>query len=122
MSPELTFNIAGNKISDEVGYNSLTVKFTSDIEYSQFECRSTKVGQAYGVGIGSLVASFSYTPPQTERAFEVYDNHLINGDGEYRISLFAKSVETSSWNDNHSFIANGNILTTSDGKDFLCVR
>lgn len=122
MSPEITFNVAGDKISDEAGYNSLTVTFSSDIDYSEFECRATKAGQPYGVGIGVLVAAFSYTPANTQRVFEVYDTHLISGDGEYRISLFAKSVETGTWNDNHAFFASGSTFITADGKIFLCVR
>jgi hypothetical protein len=123
MGPELTFQVSGNKISDETGYNSLSVTFSSDIAYSEFECRATKVGAEYGVGKGSLVASFSYTPANTQRTFEIYDTNLVNGDGEYRISLFAKSVETGTWNDNHAFLVGGEqTLMTADGKTFLCVR
>jgi hypothetical protein len=123
MGPELTFSLTRNKISDETGYNSLTVTFKSDIAYSEFQCRATKAGQNYGVGIGSLVAAFSTTPANTQRTFDVYDTHLVSGDGDYRISLFAKSVETGTWNDNHSFlVSNGDTFMTSDGKTFLCVR
>ena len=61
----------------------------------------------YGVGKGALVASFSYTPAATERTFDVYDTDLVSGDGSYRISLFAKSSETGTWNDNYAFWTSG---------------
>ena len=61
------------------------------------------VSADYGVGVGALVASFSSTPAATERTFEVYDTDLVSGDGQYRISLYAKSTETGTWNDNHAF-------------------
>ena len=122
MGPELSFSVTRTKISDETGYDSMSVTFSSDIAYSQFECRATKVGADYGVGKGSLVASFSATPALTNRTFEIYDTHLVNGDGEYRISLFAKSADTNTWNDNHAFLVDGDNFITADGKIFLCVR
>lgn len=123
MGPELTFSIAKDRISDETGCDHLTVSFTSDIAYSEFECRATKAGSDYGLGKGTLVASFSSTPASTQRTFEVYDTDLVSGDGQYRISLFAKSVETGTWNDNHALLASGgNQFITNDSKEFLCVR
>ena len=88
-APGLTFSISGTSISDEPGFDFITVEFSSDIEYQQFECRATKEGEDYGVGKGALVASFSFTPANTQRTFEVYDDYLLHGDGVYRISLFA---------------------------------
>lgn len=101
----------------------IVVTFTSDIAYTSFECRATKVGEDWGVGKGSLVASFSSTPANTSRTFEVYDDYLLNGDGEYRISLFAQGAD-GSWNDNHGFIPSGETETmlTADGEEFLCMR
>jgi hypothetical protein len=123
MSPGLIFTISKNKISDETGYDSLTVAFSSDIAYSDFECRATLINDNYGLGIGDLIATFSNTPANTERTFEIYDTNLVHGEGEYRISLYAKSVESGSWNDNHSFITSGvSPLVTNDNKNFLCVR
>lgn len=123
MGPEISFSITKNKISDETGNDSLTVAFSSDIPYSAFECRATKDGSNYGVGIGSLIAAFSTAPANTERTFEVYDTDLVSGEGDYRISLFAQSVETGSWNDNQAFYPSGSEqLITSDAKEFLCVR
>lgn len=124
MGPELTFSITANKISDKTGNDSLTVTFSSDIAYSDFECRATLANADYGVGKGTLVASFSSTPANTERTFEVYDDNLVSDDGEYRISLFAKSVETGTWNDNQIFWVGTafDVFTTSDGKEFLCLR
>ena len=74
------------------------------------------------MGKGALVASFSTTPAQTVRTFEVYDEYLLSGDGEYRISLFAQG-EDGSWNDNHLLIPSGSTsLVTADGERFLCER
>ena len=101
-APQLTFTESGNVISTVSGYNFIEVSFYSDIAYVQFECRATKSGENYGVGVGRLVASFSSTPANVSRTFEVYDTDLVNGEGEYRISLYAQS-EDGGWNDNCAF-------------------
>lgn len=122
-APEISFSVSGTSISDETGFDYIIVSFQSDISYKTFECRATKVGEEYGVGKGVLVASFSTTPANTQRQFEVYDDYLVHGDGDYRISLFAQG-EDGSWNDNQGFIPAGETETmlTSDGKEFLCMR
>lgn len=122
-APGLTFSVSGNKVSDEPGFDHIIVNFQSDTPYQAFECRATKVGDDYGVGKGSLVASFSVTPANTQRTFEVYDDYLVHGDGEYRISLFAQGMD-GSWNDNHGFIPRGQTETmlTADGLEFLVMR
>jgi hypothetical protein len=123
-APQLTFSVTGgNKISSVSGYNHISVSFSSDIPYQAFECRATKLGQSYGRGIGELIFSFfTTTPAGVQRTFEIYDNKLINGEGEYRISLYAQS-EDGSWNDNYAFIPlNSTGLTTKDSKKFLCMR
>lgn len=122
-APELTFSISGTKVSDDPGFDYIIVNFQADIPYQAFECRATKVGDDYGVGKGSLVASFSATPANTQRTFEVYDDYLVHGDGEYRISLFAQGMD-GSWNDNHGFIPSGQTETMLmvDGLEFLVMR
>ena len=122
-APELTFSVSGNKVSDEPGFDYIIVNFQSDIPYQRFECRATKIGDDYGVGKGALVASFSTTPANTQRTFEVYDDYLVHGDGEYRISLFAQGMD-GSWNDNHGFIPSGQTETMlmADGLEFLVMR
>ena len=122
-APGLTFSVSGNKVSDDPGFDHIIVNFQSDIPYQAFECRATKVGDDYGVGKGFLVSSFSATPANTQRTFEVYDDYLVHGDGEYRISLFAQGMD-GSWNDNHGFIPNGQTETmlTADGLEFLVMR
>ena len=122
-APGLTFSVSGNKVSDDPGFDHIIVNFQSDIPYQAFECRATKVGDDYGVGKGFLVASFSATPANTQRTFEVYDDYLVHGDGEYRISLFAQGMD-GSWNDNHGFIPSGQTETmlTADGLEFLVMR
>lgn len=121
-APQLTFSVTGNKVSSVTGYDHIDVSFTSDIAYQAFECRATKSGESYGRGVGRLIASFSTTPAGTQRTFEVYDDDLVNGEGEYRISLYAQSQD-GGWNDNHAFIpANSTGMKTSDNKKFLCMR
>lgn len=122
-APQLTFSITGgNKISSITGYDHISISFSSDIKYQTFECRATKIGQPYGRGVGKLISSFSTTPAGVQRTFEIYNNDLINGEGEYRISLYAQG-EDGSWNDNYAFIPLNSIeLVTSDNKKFLCMR
>lgn len=121
-APNLTFSTSGDKVSGREPYDRIVVAFTSDIPYTSFECRATKVGEPYGLGRGTLIASFSQTPAGVQRQFEVYDDFLVNGDGEYRVSLFAQG-EDGSWNDNYGFIPAGSSgLADADGKVFLCMR
>lgn len=100
----LTFSVSRTKISSATGHNYVTVKFKSDIPYIAFQCRATKVGEAWGVGLGELVAAFSQTPANTERSFDVYNTYLVKGDGKYRISLLAQN-ESGEWNISPSVIA-----------------
>lgn len=122
-APNLEFDVSGIKISDESGYDHITVTFSADAPYQAFECRATKVGDEWGLGRGTLCASFSQTPANTQRTFEVYDDYLVHGDGQYRISLFAQGMD-GSWNDNYAFIPSDSTggLITSDGEIFLCMR
>lgn len=121
-APNIAFVQSGVKLSAQSGFQQITVGFSSDIAYQAFECRATKTGEPYGVGKGTLLASFGFTPAGTERTFEIYSSHLLKGDGEYRISLFAQS-EDGGWNDNHIFIPNGTEgLWTAEGEVFYCER
>ena len=120
-APNVTFAVAKNKISGVSGYDNLSVSFSADGAYSAFECRATRAGEAWGVGKGALVVSFSATPADTERTFEIYDDYLVHGDGEYRISLYVQG-EDGSWNDTIGFIPSGadSTLLCADGAAFLC--
>lgn len=121
-APQITFTASGSNISGVPGFDCITVTFSADIAYTAFECRATKIDEEYSVGKGKLVASFSATPANVVRSFDVYDDYLVHGDGEYRISLYAKGAD-GSWNDNYNFIPAGSTgLLTSDGKKFLVMR
>lgn len=122
-APNLSFSVSGSKVSSVSGFDCIVVSFQADAPYQAFECRATKVGEEYGLGRGTLIASFSQTPASTERTFEIYDDFLVNGDGEYRISLFAQG-EDGSWNDNYGFIPSSETETMldADGLEFLCMR
>ena len=93
--PTLTFSTTGSKISSVKGHDHITVTFTANGPYKSFECRATKSGESWGVGIGTLIASFSQTPANISRSFDIYDDYLVRGDGEYRISLFAQDMNGS---------------------------
>ena len=121
-APNLTFTHSGTVLSGHPGYDVITVQFSADRPLLRFECRATREGAAYGVGVGELLASFSATPAGIQRTFEIYDEYLTQGDGRYRISLFAQG-EDGSWNDNAGFItADGSTLYTVDGAAFLAMR
>lgn len=121
-APNLSFTATGNTVSAVSGFDSISVTFSADAAYAAFQCRATKTGADWGVGKGTLVASFSATPANTERTFEVYDEYLTAGDGEYRISLFVQG-EDGSWNDNGGFIpASSGGLRTSDNRLFFSMR
>ena len=122
-APNLTFTYTNSRISDETGYDHISVTFSADAPYQAFQCRATQVGADWGIGIGTLCASFSQTPANTERTFEIYDDYLVHGDTEYRISLFVQG-EDGSWNDNYGFIPQGDTepMLTADGKLFLVMR
>lgn len=121
-APNVSFSYDKSKVSAISGFDHITVTFECDKAYTAFECRATKVGDTYGVGVGTLVASFSSTPAGTSRTFEIYDDYLVHGDGSYRISLFAQGAD-GSWNDNEAFVPSGSMgLKTADGKKFLCRR
>lgn len=122
-APNLEFTVSGYMLSDESGFDHISVTFSADAQYQSFECRATKVGDDWGLGKGVLVASFSQTPANTQRTFEVYDDFLVNGDGDYRISLFAQGMD-GSWNDNQGFIPSGETETmlTAEGLEYLVMR
>ena len=122
-APNLSFTVSKTKMSSAAGYDYIIVTFSADALYTAFQCRATKVGEEWGIGKGTLIASFSQTPADTERTFEIYDEYLTAGDGEYRISLFAQG-EDGSWNDNYGFVPSGKTGTMldADGLEFLCMR
>lgn len=122
-APNLEFTVSGYMLSDESGFDHISVTFSADAQYQSFECRATKVGDDWGLRKGVLVASFSQTPANTQRTFEVYDDFLVHGDGDYRISLFAQGMD-GSWNDNQGFIPSGETETmlTADGLEYLVMR
>lgn len=118
-APNVTYSVSRNRISSVSGFDSITVNFSADGEYTAFECRATKDGEDWGIGIGELVASFSQTPASTDRTFELYDDFLLHGDTDYRIGLYVQAAD-GSWNDTITFLASGEDFMTSDGKKFLC--
>ena len=119
-APNITFEVTRNKISGATGYDSLGVTFSADGPYAAFECRATRSGKPWGVGMGALIASFSATPTDTQRSFEIYDDYLLQGDGEYRISLYVQAAD-GSWNDTIGFIPGGtnSAMICADGTEFL---
>lgn len=121
-APEIVFSTSGKRLSAVEGFDRLVVTVCANLPCRAMECRATKVGEEYGVGKGTLLASFSSTPADTLRTFEIYDEFLLRGDGQYRISLFAQG-EDGSWNDNHPYIpVEGETYRTADQRVYLCMR
>ena len=121
-APNVAFSITGERLSSVSGVDKITVTFQTDAPYQTFECRATKRGDEWGKGKGSLIASFSQTPADTPRTFDVFDDYLLSGDGEYRISLYVQG-EDGSWNDNGGLVPSGSAgFLTSDGKIFMSMR
>lgn len=114
--PNITFSVSSNKISAKAGYNVVSVTFSSDMAYKTFECRATKDDSPYGPGIGALIAAFSSTPAFIERTFEIYDEHLTMGDGDYRISFYA---ETS---DSTIFVPIGSSKLITSDNNIFCLQ
>ena len=113
---------SSGKISGVAPHDKVVVTFEADTPYKAFECRATKAGESYGRGGGTLIASFSQTPANTPRTFEIYDDFLVHGDGSYRISLYAQG-EDGSWNDTEEFtLADNERLILADGKEFQTQR
>ena len=121
-APNLTFSVSGNRLSGVSGFDRITVVFQADAPYKAFECRVTKSGEAWGREEGTLAASFSRTPANTPRQFDIFDGYLLNGDGEYRIGLYVQG-EDGSWNETCGFVPSGSSgLKTEDGKKFMYMR
>lgn len=119
-APNIMYQISNNKVSAATGFDSITVVFSADVAYTAFECRATKAGEAWGIGVGALIASFSTTPADVTRTFDIYDDYLVHGDGDYRISLYVQS-EDGAWNDTIGFVPSGatSAMQTADGLSFL---
>lgn len=122
-APNLDFTVSGARLSDKTGFDNISVVFSADAPYQTFECRATRAEAEWGLGIGTLIASFSQTPANTQRTFEIYDDFLVHGDGDYRISLYAQG-DDGSWNDNHGFIPaeETETMLDADGLEFLVMR
>lgn len=119
-APNVTFAADKQRLSAVSGFDAIRVTFAADAAYTKMECRATKEGAAWGVGVGQLLASFSATPANTTRTFEIYDEYLLQGDGQYRIGLYVQAAD-GSWNDTIPFIPDGaEGMITSDGLTFLC--
>ncbi|MCL2519150.1 MAG: hypothetical protein FWF15_11355 [Oscillospiraceae bacterium] len=118
-APEIIFSCSSSRIGLT---EAITVTYSADMNMLQSEVRATKEGEPWGLGIGQLVHYASATPEHTERTFEIYDTHLVHGDGEYRISLYGQSAD-GSWNDNEAFFtSDGEAFMTEDGENFLVGR
>ena len=84
--------LAGDRLamSHIAPHNLLTCKFTTTSTIDKWECRATKVGQPYGVGIGLLVGSGNVVTGGVEIVFTVPSTALSLGDGEYRLSHYVQ--------------------------------
>lgn len=118
-APTVTFESSGNRL----GANAyIEVEWSADVATQAFEARATRSGSPYGVGVGLLVGAFSSTPAGVQRTFEIYDTELTQGDGAYRISLFAQGTD-GVWNDNCGLhVSGGDVFADANGDAVLVLR
>lgn len=103
--PIITFTNSTNAIST---VKTCTVVFSVDEDFIEFEARGTKEGNRYGHGVGLLINSMSilspnYYPKDTNYTFVITSDNLTLGDGQYRISLYAKNKD-GIWSDAVAFM------------------
>ena len=61
-APELIFSTSGERLSAAEGFDRIAVTVHASLPCRTIECRATKAGEEYGVGKGTLLASF--LPPR----------------------------------------------------------
>lgn len=102
--PEISFTKDRDIVSTTL---NCVVDFQVSENFLQFEARSTKVGDPYGRGVGNLILEMSIAAPNyyiggKSYSFVIQDSDLISGDGEYRISMYAKNTD-GIWSDAVAF-------------------
>lgn len=103
LSPDLgeTFHASYN-----AGYNSIEVRFISDLSLNYYEARVTKEGEDYDVGVGALAFEhIGSWAANTEHSYTItVDNTLFPNPGTYRISLYAREALENTWDVTYLFI------------------
>ena len=77
-----------NSISDEAGMTTCVIVFSANLQCDQWEARATYGAASPGLGVGSLVGSGGSLAANIDANFNVDYDELINGDGNYTITVY----------------------------------
>lgn len=87
-----------NIVSDKTGYRQCVCTFTVNSDIIQWEARAVKGKVEPQRGVGTLVESGQYLKENEIGTVYVDYNELVDGDGNYTISIFAQSID-GFWSD-----------------------
>lgn len=110
----------GGRISFNSPFNTIkiTMQPTSS-SLSYFEIRITNAADSYDIGVGVRPAGcYSYNvSANKEHTFviDVNETNFIHGNGEYRLSLYAKSALDGKWDVIYLVFALDGYIQLSDG-------
>lgn len=85
-------------ISDENGYTQCVCTFTCDLNCAYWEARAVYNGGATTRGSGTLVESGTNLTANTSASIIVDYSELTNGDGTYKITIYAHATN-GMWSD-----------------------
>ena len=119
-APQISFSANTNQISLS---GTCTVNLTADRDVSEFEVRACAYeSTTYGVGVGTLIGTLAAFSAGVQQTITL-NGSAFTAEARYKIYLWAKSLETGTWNDDCLFIPSDNTnFYSADGKHFLCVR
>lgn len=81
------------RISRVIGTNECICRFHCNVDVTEWEARATRDGESSGRGIGLLVESGTNIKAGEIGVISVLDTELSNGDGNYLIKIYAKSMD-----------------------------
>lgn len=116
------------KASFSSPYNLIEIRLSSlNYSISYYEIRVTKDGDEYDIGVGNRIYWTSNL--ETDKIYyiplSVNEENFNQGDGVYRISLYARNALDGSWDVTYIFCTIANdMFTLADGSSFdvLTVR
>jgi hypothetical protein len=103
-------------------YNKINIEMTpTNCSLSYFEVRVTESEESYDIGVGANAYWTTNIAANSTHTFtiEINSTNFSLGDGDYRISLYAKSALDDSWDVTYLFFTvGGEEFTLADGSSF----
>lgn len=95
-SPVITIqNISATRISNKAGKDVSIVQFKADQELQEWVARAG----GFSPTTGALVGQGTTLQTGVSAQFEIENEELFNGDGDYRINIYGRGLPYSSnWN------------------------